>query len=407
MGTFGDIPGQGAVNMITTARQSESIGETDIARNLLELGATLYECRDMNWALEAILRQARALARAEAGSLYLAQRGELEFVAVQNDRLGSEEIAEHLHGRRLPIDTHSLAGFVASTGEHVNVPDSRRLPPGAPFRVNRDIDPTTGYEVRSILAIPLRCPDGGCIGVMELFNRLGPGGEVGAFPEDISDGEMLLAGQAAMTLHNLLLQEQLRQAHLHSILRLAGIAEYRDADTGEHIQRVSRVSELLAEKMSLPPAEVELIKYASPMHDVGKVAIPDAILLKPGHLTAHQRQVMERHTVLGAEMLGDDGDDILDAARHVALRHHERWDGQGYPHGKRADAIPLAGRIVGLADVFDAVVSKRCYKDACSLDVALDILDRDRGAHFDPDLVDLFLDNLDEVLESYPALQAA
>jgi len=136
-------------------------------------------------------------------------------------------------------------------------------------------------------------------------------------------------------------------------------------------------------------------------------AIPDAILLKTGHLAPEQREVMERHTVLGAEIFGEPENEVLAVAREVALAHHERWDGHGYPNGLKGDDIPLSGRIVGLAGVFDALVSKRCYKEARSLDVALDILNQDTGKHFDPRVVEAFLRILDDVLESYPALQAA
>ena len=153
--------------------------------------------------------------------------------------------------------------------------------------------------------------------------------------------------------------------------------------------------------------EAEVVRYASPMHDVGKVAIPDVILLKPGPLTPEQREVMQRHTIVGAEIFKNAEDEILATARAVALHHHERWDGKGYPHGLKEYAIPFPARITALADVFDAILSRRCYKDACPLDVALDIIDKETGEHFDPDIVKAFFGILDDVLEGYPALKAA
>lgn len=386
---------------------ADTVGQQAIARSLLDLGASLYQCRDIDWALGAILQQARTFAHAEAGTLYLLQDGVLEFVAVQNDRMDAEAISHHLLGRKLPVDSTSLAGFVTSTGEPIHVRDSHAISADAPFHINRDLDMVTGYQIRSVLAIPLSCPHGGCIGVMELFNRLDPHGRPAPFSEAIHDGILMLASQAAMALHGLRLQEDLREAHLQSVFRLAGIAEYRDADTGEHIQRVSHVSQLLAKAMGLEPLEVEKIKYASPMHDVGKVAIPDAILLKPGHLTPAQRTVMQRHTVIGAEIFDNPDDDILAVARDVALHHHERWDGEGYPNGLSKAHIPLVGRIIALADVFDAIVSRRCYKEACPVDVALDIIQQDSDRHFDPQLVTAFLDRLDDVLAAYPSAPAA
>jgi putative two-component system response regulator len=358
-------------------------------------------------ALDVVLSEARAVTHAEAGSLYLAQEGGLKLVVVHNDRMDVAEIEERLLGKKVPISAGSVAGYAAMSAQAANVPDTHHLPPGTPFRINRDLDAVTGFRAESILAIPLNGPDGQCLGVLELFNHIDSDGRVSAFSDDSIDAIMHLACMAAIALHNIALQEHLRLAHLDTILRLAAVAEYRDADTAEHIQPVSRDSELTAIALGLDPGQVALIKYASPMHDVGKVAIPDAILLKPGDLTLDQRKAMQRHTLVGAEILGLRDDPVLIMAREAALTHHERWDGGGYPRGLRGEAIPLCGRIVGLVDVFDAVVSRRCYKQACSLDTALEIVNGDSGKHFDPIVVSAFLATLDAILESYPDLKSA
>ncbi|MCP4376796.1 MAG: HD domain-containing protein, partial [bacterium] len=180
------------------------------------------------------------------------------------------------------------------------------------------------------------------------------------------------------------------------------VAEYRDNDTGEHIKRVSRTSELIARALGMDEDLTERIKHASQMHDVGKVAIPDSILLKPGHLTPSQRTTMEKHATIAAEILSDPEDDVLAMGRDIALNHHERWDGQGYPNGISGNDIPLSARIVAVADVFDAVVSHRCYKATCSIDVAMDIVSKDSGHHFDPEVTKAFFSVIDEILESYP-----
>ncbi|MCK4275888.1 MAG: HD domain-containing protein [Phycisphaerae bacterium] len=379
-------------------------GMESVLERLLEVGATLYASRDQREMLETVLTQARSLTKAEAGSLYLVQDDQLQFVAVQNDRMHESDIDRHLLGKQIPISSNSLAGFVASTAQIMNIPDSFVLPPGAPFTINRELDAKTGYRVTSILAIPLNCPDGKCIGVLQLFNCVGADGKCQAFPDPVCGGIIALASTAAISLHNVRLQRELRQMHLNSILRLATIAEYRDADTSEHVKRVSQTSEMIAGELGLPSQETELLKYASAMHDVGKVAIPDAILLKPGPLTPSQRQVMEQHTLAGADIFRDPEDEVLSMARDVALNHHERWDGQGYPNTLSKENIPICGRIVGLADVFDAVVSHRCYKPACRLDVALDVLDNENGKHFDPVVFKAFMDILDNVLKFYPEL---
>jgi HD-GYP domain-containing protein (c-di-GMP phosphodiesterase class II) len=376
-------------------------------RKALEASGKFHQCRNRQQMLEEVLKQLRGLTAAQAGSLFMVEGDQLRFVAVQNDVLDTSEIARHLLGQVMPISEKSLAGFVALTGEVMNIPDIDRLAGGAPFRINRDFDTRTGYRVRSILAIPLKCPDGHCIGVLELFNRQDGSGQAQPFPKDLSAAAKSLATTAAVMLHNTGLQIKLREAHLSTIFRLATIGEYRDADTGNHVQRVSRTSELVAQSVGLDEGQVNLIKCASPMHDVGKVAIPDAILLKPGHLTAHQRNVMERHTIVGGAIFANPEDSVIATARDIALNHHERWDGLGYPGELKGESTPISGRIVAIADVFDAVVSRRCYKEACSLDVALAILDEDSGKHFDPAVVKAFLAVLDPVLESYPDLKAA
>jgi putative two-component system response regulator len=381
----------------------EHTSEAAVVQSLLAVGASLHSCRNRHEMLDTILTQARVLTRAQAGSLYLVWGDRLRFVAAQNDLVDQAELAEHLLGKEIPISDESLVGHVARTGTVMNIRNTHAIPSDAPFRINRDFDAKTGYRVGSILAIPLRCPDGERVGVLELFDRVEAQGTYGSFPDPPGDAVMALASTAAIALHNIGLQEQLRQVHLHTIFRLSTVAEYRDADTSQHIQRVSRNSELIATALGLPVGEVEMVKYASPMHDVGKVAIPDAVLLKRGHLTPDQRKTMERHTVVGAEIFGDPEDAVLVMARDVALHHHERWDGQGYPNGLAGEAIPLCGRIVGLADVFDAILSQRCYKAAMSLDVALDIVDKDTGTHFDPRVVKAFMSVLDDITSAYPS----
>lgn len=188
------------------------------------------------------------------------------------------------------------------------------------------------------------------------------------------------------------------RAYLDTIRRLARAAEYRDEDTGAHILRMSHYSRVLANALHLPPGEVETILYASPMHDVGKVGVPDGILLKPGKLTDEEWEVMKRHTVMGARILSKSESELLQAGEVIALSHHEKWDGSGYPQGLAGEDIPLRGRICAVADVFDALTTKRPYKKAMPNEVAFEIIREGRGKHFDPRLVDLFFANLDDIL---------
>lgn len=191
--------------------------------------------------------------------------------------------------------------------------------------------------------------------------------------------------------------EEIREAYIDTIHRLVLATEFREENTGEHIMRLCRFSVLMAQKSGLSDKEVQNIFYATPMHDVGKVGIPDKILLKPGKLTKEEFECMKTHTTIGAKILSDSKADIIQIAKKIALSHHEKWNGTGYPEGLSGTQIPLEGRIVGLLDVFDALTSKRPYKNPYPLDIALEIIKKERGKHFDPDIVDIFLDNFPEI----------
>ena len=192
---------------------------------------------------------------------------------------------------------------------------------------------------------------------------------------------------------------ELQAAYLDTIHRLVLAAEYKDEDTGDHIVRMSRFSGVIAEKLGLPAGEVKDILYAAPMHDIGKIGIPDSILLKPGKLTDDEFQLMKTHTHIGAKILANAKAPILRLGQQIAISHHEKWNGRGYPQGHAGEKIPLVGRIVGLADVFDALTSKRPYKLPYPVEVAVDIIQKERGAHFDPDVADAFLENIDEFVK--------
>lgn len=193
---------------------------------------------------------------------------------------------------------------------------------------------------------------------------------------------------------------ELRESYLDTIHRLVLAAEYKDEGTGGHIARMNRCCTLLAEKRGLPAEEVQNLLYAAPMHDVGKIGIPDNILLKPGKLTHEEFQVMKSHTVIGANILANSNAKILQSAQQIAISHHEKWNGKGYPQGLSGDKIPMVGRIVGLIDVFDALTSRRPYKEPYPVEMALDIIKKEREQHFDPTVVDIFLENIDEILKT-------
>jgi len=193
--------------------------------------------------------------------------------------------------------------------------------------------------------------------------------------------------------------EELRNTRLQVVQRLGMAAEYRDEETGSHILRMSHICALLARATDWSDADCELILNASPMHDIGKIGIPDAVLLKPGKFEPQEWEIMKTHAAIGGKLLDGDDSDLMRMAREIALTHHEKWDGSGYPNSLAGEAIPQAGRIAALADVFDALTSERPYKKAWTITAAVDLIKENRGKHFDPNLVDVFLQELPGIEE--------
>ena len=185
--------------------------------------------------------------------------------------------------------------------------------------------------------------------------------------------------------------EEVSRAHHEALFRLALAAEYRDDDTGAHIVRMGFLAERLALRVGQSAEDAAMLRKAAPMHDVGKIGIPDNVLKKPGGFTPEERQTMNQHAAMGAKILGSSRIPLFQLAAEAALCHHERWDGTGYPAGLAGEAIPLSGRIVAIVDFFDALTMDRCYRPAFSDETALDMLTAQRGRCFDPVLIDAFL----------------
>ena len=198
---------------------------------------------------------------------------------------------------------------------------------------------------------------------------------------------------------SLVRMDELRETRLQIVQRLGRAAEYKDNETGMHVIRMSHFSKLLALAAGHSPAWAEDLLNAAPMHDVGKIGIPDAVLRKPGPLDAAEWDTMRRHPEIGAEIIGDHPSGLLQLAREIALAHHEKWDGSGYPRGLAGEAIPLSARIVAIADVFDALTTRRPYKEPWPVQDALDHITAQAGKHFDPALVALFVPLVPQLLE--------
>ena len=191
--------------------------------------------------------------------------------------------------------------------------------------------------------------------------------------------------------------EKIKTVSLETIYRLSMAVEYRDEGTGAHIKRMSRYSAAIARRMGLHESTVETILYAASMHDLGKIGIPDRILLKPSRLNLVEREIMKQHTVIGAKILQGSDSEFIRLGETIAQCHHEKWDGSGYPNGLKDIEIPIASRIAAIADVFDALISERPYKKPFSVEKSLAIIREGRGSHFDPDVVDAFFAIQDEI----------
>lgn len=211
----------------------------------------------------------------------------------------------------------------------------------------------------------------------------------------------IFTANVAITYESLLLREEIEETQRSTIYILGEAVEKRSKETGAHVKRVGEIAALLGEGLGLSLREVSDLRQAAPLHDVGKIGIPDAVLNKPGKLDAEEWEVMKPHALLGYELLHSSDKRVLQLAAVIAHEHHERWDGKGYPRALSGEQIHIAGRISALADVVDALVSRRCYKEAWPLEQALQYVADERGGHFDPQLVDLLLADLDALQDIY------
>lgn len=221
----------------------------------------------------------------------------------------------------------------------------------------------------------------------------------GVGPKDDIEKQMLeiFCQNTLIAFDNLYLRQEIEETQRELVYRLGEAVETRSKETGNHVKRVAEISKLLALKHGLSNRKAEILKLASPMHDLGKIGVPDAVLNKPGKLTPAEWKVMKNHAFIGFEMLNSSDREILKLGGKISLEHHEKWDGSGYPYAKKGVEISIEGRITAIADVFDALASDRCYKEAWPLDEVLKYFNDEKGNHFDPHLVELMFDNLEAI----------
>lgn len=297
------------------------------------------------------------------------------------------------------IEIPSNSGVVGECVRTASVVFSNN-PYELPF-FNPDVDKNTGYRTESLLTSPLFNDMGEVIGAFQCVNKM-----TGNRKFDNEDVKLLglVTSYVQKSLVAAMLAIEIEKTQIEIILLMSEISESRSKETGNHVKRVATVSAELARLSGLSEEETKLLEVASPMHDIGKVAIPDSILNKPGKLTDEEYDVMKSHAEIGYQLLKNSHRPIIRAAAIVAHEHHEKWNGKGYPRGIAGDDIHIFGRITAIADVFDALICKRCYKEAWELPRIIELFKEERGEHFDPILVDLFLRNIDNftaIIEKY------
>ncbi|QHA93959.1 HD domain-containing phosphohydrolase [Bacillus sp. N1-1] len=307
----------------------------------------------------------------------------------QKDELWAK-VAERAKEVRIPASS-GLAGYVFQTAEPLVIEDAYQ-----DDRFHADMDITYNYRTKSVMVIPLKNKQNQTLGVYQVINKLT---KEGVFTTRDVKKISLAASYTAQALESVLMNMEMEEAQREIIFKMGEIGEVRSKETGSHVKRVAEYAKLLAIKSGLSEEQADLIKVASPMHDIGKVAIADAILNKPGKLSEEEYLAVQAHASIGYHLLENSKRTILKAAAIIAKEHHERWDGKGYPEGLSGEEIHIYGRIVAVADVFDALATDRPYKKAWALEDILTHFKNEKGKQFDPSLIDVFLENLHGFLQ--------
>jgi len=346
---------------------------------IINASATLFEPGSLKQFTSGVLTQMLSILRFDESSLYIGASG---FAASS----GKRDAQERFHQ---PEDYKVLAG----AGDYKDAID-KAVPEIVSEDVWRQIEEAVKNKERSLISKN---------GLFTGFFQTNDGSQNILFAQgradlDDLDRELLqvFSGNLAIAFDNVYLNQDIMNTQKEVIFTLGEVAESRSKETGHHVKRVAEYSRLLGLKSGLSEEDAEILWQASPMHDVGKLAIPDAILNKPGRLTDEEFDLMKTHSEIGYNFFKESSRTIMKKAGIIALQHHEKWDGTGYPHHLKGEEIDIYGRIVVLADVFDALSHKRCYKEAWAMDRIRALIQEEREKHFDPRLVDVFLKDFSE-----------
>jgi len=392
-------------------------------QEIISIDMELNKLQDLDLLLEKILSSARRMMTADAGSIYLKTEEGLQINYAQNDSIqaglpAGQKLIYNIF--TLKINKKTISGYVASTKQLLNIADVYALDNESPYSFDTVYDKVAGYRTKSVLCIPLVSNLGELFGVLQIINKLDKHGQVMTFSRDDEAIAVHFANNAVIALERAKMTRAI-------LLRMIQMAELRDPkETGPHVNRVAGFSveiyERWAQRNKIPKEKIQHdmdnLRMAAMLHDVGKVAVSDMILKKPGNFTEDEYELMKQHTTMGAKLFLTEPNDFDKMAMTVALSHHENWDGSGYPGhvdprtgrilkvgkngkaiGKKQYEIPLVGRIVSLADVYDALRSRRVYKAAWTEEQTLEEIRKMSGTKFDPELVEIFF-------EVHPMLKA-
>ena len=397
---------------------------------ITQISLDINQVKDLDLLLERILTNVRKFFNADAGSIYLKQADKLRFSYTQNvtlqNRLGPGKKLIY-NTFSIPINNMSIAGYVAKNCKVVNIPDVYKMEESVPYSFDANFDKMSNYRTTSMLTVPMTNQREEVLGVMQIINAKDEKGNIIPFSRFDESLITHFATSAALAVERAKMTRNI-------ILRMISMAELRDPkETGAHVNRVGAYSveifEQWARKKGISQEEIEIqkdvLRMAAMLHDVGKVAISDLILKKPARLNIDEFEIIKSHTYMGARLFRNIQSDFEEIAAQVALNHHERWDGTGYPGhidlleekslselkdngkavGKKGDEIPLFARIVAVSDVYDALRSKRAYKEPWDEESILEEMHKLSGTHFDPEVVDAFflcLDVLESIAMRYP-----
>lgn len=347
---------------------------------LLNVSSEIAQEKDLKKILIKLTNVTKKLLNADMCSIFLFDKKTGELWSI---------VADKVNEIRIQKDS-GIAGHVFNSGEVINLKDAYSDP-----RFDKKVDLNIGYRTKSILAIPLINKSGVPLGVLEVINKL--------------DGSIFNKVDLSLINHiilyitsfieNSFLNEKIKQVHKDLVYKLSSTTKFKDKETQSHIIRVGLYCSVMAEVLDWEEDRIETIKLAASMHDIGKVGISDTILLKPGKFNSGEWDIMQKHCIYGYEILKGAETELLQIASIVALEHHEKWDGTGYPNKLKGDVISVYGRMTAISDVFDALTSIRPYKEIWAFDKTYDFIKLQRGKYFDPAITDIFLKNFGKMIE--------